>query len=301
MKLSEIILYKLSKMWGTPYKEQYKQTGVDFESDEYLINYALHNQFFRKVRHGLDIDFLNKDILEIGCGHGGISAFLALNMAKSVKAIDLNTTNLNTANKFKEMIEEKVGVTNGLPLEFLEMNAYEMTFEPESFDLVIADNVFEHFMEPKKVMEQVHRILRPGGILFVPAFPSIYSKHGLHLKHGLKIPWANVFFSEKTICNVMVKLAQENKDLLKIYPGIADKPKKVKDLRAYKDLNGITIKKFKNIATESGYKIKWFNVSVPGKHIFQMLFRYVHRIPVLRDSRIADILSINSRSILIKK
>jgi ubiquinone/menaquinone biosynthesis C-methylase UbiE len=301
MKLSEIILYKFSKMWPSPYKKEYKYTGEDFESDEYLMNYALHNQYFRKVKHGLDIDFLDKDILEIGCGHGGISTFMATNMAKSVKAIDLNTTNLAIAEKFKKMVEEKIGVDKGLNVEYIEMNAYEMTFEPESFDIVIADNVFEHFMEPAKVMDQVKRILRPGGILFVPAFPSIYSKHGLHLKHGLKIPWANVFFSEKTICNVMVRLAEENKDLYKIYPGLVDKPTKVKDIRAYKDLNGITIKKFKQIAINSGYEIQWFNVSVPGKHIFQFLFRYVHRIPGLKDSRIADILSINSRSILIKK
>ena len=55
------------------------------------------------------------------------------------------------------------------------------------------------------------------------------------------------------------------------------------------------------MAIGSGLKIQWFNVSVPGKHILQIVFRYVHKIPVLKDSIIADILSINSRGILIKK
>jgi hypothetical protein len=92
--------------------------------------------------------------------------------------------------------------------------------------------------------------------------------------------------------------SQPNKDLLKIYPGITNKPEKDRDLIAYKDLNGITIKKFKKIAIESGFKIQWFNVSLPDKHILQIVFRYVHKIPVLKDSIIADMLSINSRCII---
>jgi hypothetical protein len=36
MKLSELILHRLSKQWATLYKEQYKQTGVHFEPEAYL-------------------------------------------------------------------------------------------------------------------------------------------------------------------------------------------------------------------------------------------------------------------------
>jgi ubiquinone/menaquinone biosynthesis C-methylase UbiE len=296
MKLSEAILYRLASSWPSPIKKQAEKLGGDVSSREYHINYALFQQYDLKVRDGIPQEIRNKDILEIGCGHGGISTFMCVNGARSVVGIDLNTFHLDIANEFKSRTEQRLGNIK-LPLKFEEMNAYNMTFEPESFDLVFADNVFEHFMEPEKVLEQSYNVLRKGGRLVVPTFSSIWSKYALHLKHGLKMPWANLFFSEQTICNVMVKLAVDRPELKDAYPGVTESPKKVRDLRKYKDLNDITYSKFKAMAINTGFEIESFAINGEPR----LLNSFFRKLPLINKTILTDIFSTAAGSVLIKK
>jgi hypothetical protein len=129
------------------------------------------------------------------------------------------------------------------------------------------------------------RVLRPGGRLLVPVFSSIYSKYGLHLKNGLKLPWANLLFSERTIVRAMLRLAADDPKLVEIYPGLADSPERVRDLRRYKDLNDITFRRFKLMAAKTGFEVEWFKpLPTPAGHV-------VRRLPVLRNTRLMDELS----------
>lgn len=296
MKIAEKILYRLAQKWPSPVTSQAKQLGDDPASIEYNLNYALFQQYDLKVKNGIPQNIRNKDILEIGCGQGGISTFMSVNGARKVVGIDLNTFHLQVAHVFKDKIQKHLGASE-LPVSFIEMNAYEMTFEPESFDLVFADNVFEHFMEPEKVMQQSFRVLRKGGKLIVPTFSSIWSKYALHLKHGLKMPWANLFFSEQTICNVMVRIANEQPYLKDIYPGVDKHPKKVRDLRKYSDLNDITYQKFKEMAIKTGFEIETFSINRTGR----ILSFIIRKIPFVKSSIFSDIFSTSAGAILIKK
>lgn len=293
--ISEQILYWLAKRWPSPVKKKDMVLGEDPNSDEYLINYAQKIQYASKVRNGIGLEIENKQVLEIGCGHGGIATFFAVNGAMAVVGIDLNVNNLRIANLFRESVAQRLG-TLELPVSFLEMDATQLAFQDGSFDLIIADNVFEHFMQPDLVMRECFRVLRTGGILSIASMPSIYSRHGLHLKNGIKMPWANLFFSERTICKVMVKLAQENPRIKDFYPGVLNKPTSVRELRAYHDLNGMTYTNLKNIAKQVGFRQKAFHIT-PSPRLLGPL---VHKISLLRNSRVGDIFS-NKASAIFEK
>ncbi|MFA7379147.1 MAG: class I SAM-dependent methyltransferase [Bacteroidia bacterium] len=295
MRIAEKILYHLAMRWPSPIKSQIEKLG-DTDNIEHEYRYAILQQYDSKVIKGLPYGIRDKEILEIGCGHGGICLFMAMNGAKKVVGIDLNTFHLEIAKTIKKRVENDMGIKN-LPIEYMEMNAYEMTFEENSFDIVYADFAFEHFMEPEKVMQESYRLLRKGGKLVVPGFLSIWSKHALHLKHGLKMPWANLFFSEQTICNVMVRLAEEQPYLKNLYPGVLNHPKKVRDLRKYKDLNDITYGKFKAMAIKTGFEIESF--AIYGEP--RLLNSFLRRIPLINKTILTDIFSTAAGSVLIKK
>jgi GT2 family glycosyltransferase/glycosyltransferase involved in cell wall biosynthesis/SAM-dependent methyltransferase len=46
-------------------------------------------------------------------------------------------------------------------------DSHHLPFGDETFDLVIAMNAFEHYREPDRVVAQIERVLRPGGLVFL--------------------------------------------------------------------------------------------------------------------------------------
>jgi ubiquinone/menaquinone biosynthesis C-methylase UbiE len=292
--IPEFILYQLAKRWPSPVKDRIS-FGDDPNSFEYKKNYSLKKQYFTKLKKGVNYDFHNKKILEIGCGHGGISLFFSLNMAKEVVGVDINSENLAVAEKIKKSIEENLGNAK-LPLVYLESKAETINYPNSYFDLIIAENVFEHFNNLDEVLKECHRILKPNGQLLVTAMPSIYSKYGLHLKLGLKLPWANLFWNEKQIISVLKRLAKINPDINKFYPGLLNNPNKIRDIRKYSDLNYITNIRFKQESEKAGFLIKAFNIYPTKPKIGKVLLR----IPYLRYSILVDIFSHNSNFILEK-
>lgn len=294
MTISERILLALVDIWPSPVKARQEFLG-DPSTEQYHLDYATKYQFDIKVKYGIGLDVRGKDVLEIGCGHGGIACFLAVNGAKSVVGIDINDKNLGIAKKVKAKIEHDLGGAN-IPVTFTYANAASTGFPDESYDIIIADNVFEHFSEPETVLKECYRLLRKGGIVSVPSLPSYYSKYGLHLKIGFKVPWANLLFSERTICKVVGILAERDASLLNFYPGVKDNPRFVRDLRAFKDLNGMTYKQFKRLVIGQNFRLVIFRTS-PTPRILGPL---VSKIPILKTSIFGDIFSSKSTAVLIK-
>lgn len=293
MGLTDYALYRLAKNWPSPMARLTKELAAEPGTEAYDMAYAQH-QFDWKVRNGILREMTGLDVLEIGAGHGGISCYMAAVGAKSVVGLDLNVKHLEFARRFARIVAERYGPNYQLPVTFLEMSADRMTFPDASFDMVLADNVFEHFTEPEAVMKEAFRVLRPGGGMLIPVFSSILSKYGLHLKHGLKMPWANVFFSERTIIRAMRRLADEDPNLFELYPGLSNSPQRVRDLRRYKDLNDITYREFKAMTARTGFKLETF--SVYSTRLGKLLIR----VPLVRNTKLMDILSTGAAAYLRK-
>ena len=293
MSFSDYLLYRVAKNWPSPMAKLVRELDAEPGTEAYDMAYA-QRQFDWKVRHGMLREVTGLDVLEVGAGHGGISCFMAAVGARSVVAIDLNTKHLEIARRFARLLSARYSSDYEMPVMFVEMSADRMTFPDASFDLVLADNVFEHFTDPEAVMKEAYRVLRPGGGLLVPVFSSILSKYGLHLKHGLKLPWAHVVFSERTIIRALRRLAEADPKLFELYPGLADNPQRVRDLRPYKDLNDITYRKFKKMAARVGFRVESFSPFGTG------LGKVLARLPGLGKSKIMDILSTGASAYLRK-
>jgi SAM-dependent methyltransferase len=46
-------------------------------------------------------------------------------------------------------------------------DAHQLPFADETFDLVVAMNAFEHYPDPSAVAARLHRLLKPGGLVFL--------------------------------------------------------------------------------------------------------------------------------------
>jgi ubiquinone/menaquinone biosynthesis C-methylase UbiE len=92
--------------------------------------------------------------LELGCGIGSVSAFLAENYQMSVIGTDFDPAQIEIA---KRTYPEKDG------LRYRIEDASNLSFEDGSFDLVVSQNVFHHVPNWKEAVGAVSRAIRPGG------------------------------------------------------------------------------------------------------------------------------------------
>src|SRR5262249_1507906 len=51
----------------------------------------------------------------------------------------------------------------GVAVTFLRGNAAEMPFDPESFDFIVCRAAFKNFSEPVRALNEMYRVLKPGG------------------------------------------------------------------------------------------------------------------------------------------
>jgi len=97
-------------------------------------------------------------ILDVGCGTGHFSFKLA-RMDCTVTGIDISSEMLAQARK-KAMHE-------GLPVNFLSMDASHLDFKDETFDAVVAITVFEFLGKPVESFNEMFRVLKRNGSLLI--------------------------------------------------------------------------------------------------------------------------------------
>jgi ubiquinone/menaquinone biosynthesis C-methylase UbiE len=101
-----------------------------------------------------DVELEGKDVLEIGCGRGGGSAWLALNMRpRSMTGVDFSPSAVDLCRR----------VHTGTNLHFETGDAENLSFDDESFDVLLNVESSHCYGDLEKFMAEVKRVLRPGG------------------------------------------------------------------------------------------------------------------------------------------
>ena len=101
------------------------------------------------------------DVLDLACGPGVITRLIAESHPSSrVTAMDLNEALLEQAKS------EAVAV--GLnTIHFMRGDVYQPPLPEASFDFIYARLLFQHLDQPSKALDQVRRLLKPGGCLCI--------------------------------------------------------------------------------------------------------------------------------------
>lgn len=108
--------------------------------------------------------------LDVGCGPGGNSEVLH-RAGWQVTALDFST--------------EATQMARMRGLAAVRADARALPFADATFDLVLSTDAWEHIEDDDAVAAEAHRVLRPGGQLFVmvPADMDLWSGHDLALGH----------------------------------------------------------------------------------------------------------------------
>ena len=189
MKISENILFAIaSRMYRSSLgqSEEMAQALVDDDSYAGYRRECLNKVLDAAHRH--DVEFKGKDVLDLGCYDGAISSGYLDAGAARVYGVDIDEPAVKMAqSRFTDpRLDFRVSGVTGLPLG------------DQSVDTVFCYDVFEHVENPTPILEECHRVLRPGGKMLIGTW-GWYHPFAPHLWSTMPVPWAHVLFSEKTV------------------------------------------------------------------------------------------------------
>lgn len=113
---------------------------------------------------------VNKDILEIGCGDGGILLPFS-RMGYHVTGVDIAECRINQAKDFFNA--ENAEAT------FIASDIFLLKNLEYKYDLIICHDVFEHISDKRHFLSNLSRYLKPDGIVFM-SFPAWQNPFGGH-------------------------------------------------------------------------------------------------------------------------
>ena len=134
-----------------------------FDNTAAFIKRANAGVFARLLRQQIP---MNSKVLEIGCGTGQLSNYLAATSPARVYGADMTVASLRLGHKFA-----KQNRIDGV--RFVQTNLFVPPFKPESMDLVISNGVLHHTYDTKKAFMSVCRLVKPGGHVLIGLYNHI--------------------------------------------------------------------------------------------------------------------------------
>jgi cyclopropane-fatty-acyl-phospholipid synthase len=105
-----------------------------------------------------------QEILELGCGWGSLSLYLAERFPGS------RITGVSNSATQKEHIDSEAGRLGLMNLRIITCDMNTFDIDAGRFDRVVSVEMFEHMKNYGALMEAIARWLKPGGLLFVHIF-----------------------------------------------------------------------------------------------------------------------------------
>ncbi len=129
--------------------------------------------------------------LELGSRHGGLSYFFAKKYGANLYCSDYEFPSEKARH-----LHEKEGIAH--QISYHNVDATKIPFKDEIFDFVVFKSMLgavgarEQFFKIKKAAEEIHRVLKPGGILF---FAENLRGSWLHKQsRAMFIPWGKSWY-----------------------------------------------------------------------------------------------------------
>ncbi len=124
----------------------------DFLNEFYLKENFYLDSYFNNLKKTNFLQDLN--VLDIGCGWGS-STFHLSKFAKKITSIDISPIAVKGAKK-------NISLNKVNNSEILEMDAEKLEFKDSYFDYLFSWGVIHHSSNPKKVYEEIFKVLKPG-------------------------------------------------------------------------------------------------------------------------------------------
>ncbi|MCC7448767.1 MAG: class I SAM-dependent methyltransferase [Anaerolineae bacterium] len=133
----------------------------------------------------------NKTVLDLGCGQGGYVLALANAGAAQVTGVDIQD-----GFAFAQKLAQSQGYAN---VSFVQGTTGDFT--DNMFDVTVSHDSFEHFEDPRAVLNEMVRVTKRGGYILIKFGPPWGNPWGRHMSGTIRKdrPWIHLVIPERTI------------------------------------------------------------------------------------------------------
>lgn len=218
-------------------------------------------------------------VLDAGCGGGGTALSLAEESRFAV-GLDLHARFEGSGT----LLQREKGVANAA---FVQGDGARLPFRDGSFDLVFSHSVIEHVTSAEEYLRECHRVLRPGGLLYLSTAPYL-SLAGAHLPRLLLPVPLHLLLGRRRAFRLFCWLARRA-------PWALQEPKEANTFIALAEagrekeddlLQNVTLRRLAAWTAHAGFRVRredryvtgFFRRFVPG-----FLRRWMERTPLAQD------------------
>ncbi|MCB9455423.1 MAG: class I SAM-dependent methyltransferase [Anaerolineaceae bacterium] len=180
-----------AELWGRDAERQSQSTPPDWRYHRSLRHNVIYHQadidaFLEHIQPGMNT-------LELGCASGWLTLAMAQRGANAT-GMDISDKALNVARRYYESIQDSV--SGAVTYQAADLNMLELP--PETYDVVAVKGTLHHLVRMDHVIAQIHKALKPGGLLWASdshgeeSLPTVLVASGLmfvlptHVSYGEK-------------------------------------------------------------------------------------------------------------------
>ncbi len=164
----------LSESTGDLLDRDFNAIACEFLAEDRAVEQV--ELFISEVNKFEKIDFKNKKLLEIGAGVGTFLVTARTKYQIDAFGVEPSQDEFSPFNEISTALLKEYNLPKDIVIS---ASAEKLPFKDNSFDFIYSTNVLEHVQNPRLVIEESIRVLKPGGYLqfVIPNYFSFWEGH----------------------------------------------------------------------------------------------------------------------------
>lgn len=161
-------------------------------------------EYFQKF-FDIESRIRDADVIDIGCGLGGRTCYLATQGVRKIVGTDINHAEIDQARQLADQFCDQSTLNK---VAFEKVSEGEETPSNRQFDVALLVDSLEHVRDPTLMLNLAHSLLKPGGVCYFSTW-GWYHHQASHVGSIVPIPFATLLFSDRQILDAVRRIVDQ--------------------------------------------------------------------------------------------